>query len=134
MFCHHCLRKLGACSAFVVIGVLTMIASLLGYAGSQFKPWLLLAYLTVGAISNAAQLFMVLAIFLAQEKLATAIENASPDSKIITPFIRQRDRFAAHPSIPRLWKSLEPLETNTVFLTPVQAYDACSELQTPKMT
>jgi len=85
---------LGKCRALVAVGVLTMLASLLGYAGSQFKPRLLLAYLIVGAVGTVAQLIIVLAIFFAQAEVATAIENMNTEGSITAAYIKEKDRCA----------------------------------------
>ena len=69
-----------------------MIASILGYAGSQFRPSLLLAYLIVGAVGTFAQLIIVLAIFFAQAEIADAIENMKTSSKGTAAYIREKDR------------------------------------------
>lgn len=71
-----------------------MLASLLGYAGSQFKPRLLLAYLIVGAVGTVAQLIIVLAIFFAQAEVATAIENMNTEGSITAAYIKEKDRCA----------------------------------------
>lgn len=69
-----------------------MLASLLGYAGSQFRPQLLLAYLIVGAVGAVAQLIIVLAIFFAQPEVATAIENMNTQGSVTAAYIKEKDR------------------------------------------
>ena len=69
-----------------------MLASLLGYAGSQFKPQLLLAYLIVGAVGTVAQLIIVLAIFFAQAEVASAIENMNTEGSVTAAYIKEKDR------------------------------------------
>lgn len=78
-----------------MVGVLTILASLLGYAGSQFRPQLLLAYLIVGAVGAVAQLIIVLAIFFAQPEVASAIENMNTQGSITAAYIKEKDRSAA---------------------------------------
>ena len=77
----------------MVVGCLTILASLLGYAGSQFRPQLLLAFLIVGAIGAVAQLIIVLAIFFAQPEVATAIENMNTQGSITAAYIKEKDRL-----------------------------------------
>ena len=80
------------CRSLVSVGVLTVLASLLGYAGSQFRPQLLLAYLIVGAVGAVAQLIIVLAIFFAQPEVATAIENMNTQGSATAAYIKEKDR------------------------------------------
>ena len=70
-----------------------MLASLLGYAGSQFRPQLLLAYLIVGAVGTLAQLAIVLAIFFAQSAVATAIENMNTEGSVTAAVVMEKDRY-----------------------------------------
>ena len=70
-----------------------MLASLLGYAGSHFRPQLLLAYLVVGALGAVAQLIIVLAIFFAQPEVATAIENMNTQGSATAAYIKEKDRL-----------------------------------------
>lgn len=69
-----------------------MLASLLGYAGSQFRPKLLLAYLLVGSVGAVAQLIVVLAIFFAQTEVANAIENMNTEGSVTAAYIKEQDR------------------------------------------
>ena len=70
-----------------------MLASLLGYAGSHFRPQLLLAYLVLGAVGATAQLIIVLAIFFAQPEVATAIENMNTEGSVTAAYIKEKDRY-----------------------------------------
>lgn len=76
----------------MTVGVLTMLASILGYAGSQFRPGFLLAYLIVGAVGTFTQLIIVLAIFFAQGEVATAIENMNTEGSAVAAAIKEKDR------------------------------------------
>ena len=69
-----------------------MLASLLGYAGSQFRPQLLLAYLIVGAVGTLAQLAIVLAIFFAQSAVATAIVIMNTEGSVTAAVVMEKDR------------------------------------------
>ena len=80
--------------SLVIVGVLTLLASLLGYAGSHFRPQLLLAYLIVGAVGTLAQLAIVLAIFFAQSAVATAIENMNTEGNVTAAVVREKDRYS----------------------------------------
>lgn len=74
------------------MGVLTMLASILGYAGSHFEPRLLLVYLIIGSIGTLTQFIIVLAIFFAQAEVATAIENMDTKDSSVATYIKEKDR------------------------------------------
>ena len=60
----------------MLVGVLTVLGSSLGWLGARFKPRLLAAYLAVGSLSTLLQLIILLTIFFAQAKIAATIQAA----------------------------------------------------------
>ncbi|KAK9797366.1 hypothetical protein WJX73_004918 [Symbiochloris irregularis] len=61
----------------VLIGILTLVASVFGYIGARFRPAYLLYYLIVAGVATFLQLVILLCIFFAENKVATAIQMES---------------------------------------------------------
>ena len=69
------------CSCLVLTGILTLVASVVGYIGARFRPAYLLYYLIVAGVATGLQLVILLCIFFAEDKVAKAIQMESSTSE-----------------------------------------------------